>query len=151
MVKSTDAFETNSFRPHGRIESSVEDRIFIQKAKGPFNEQIICALRVVHKDAVDHLSSTGPWGAIFQIEESALSTFPMLHRLTEYLSSQVQNGSASVGTAIVIGDGVDGVLMMVDHYVKAWTDAGVRCQYFSNFEDGKSWIKGLLLQCEDGK
>ena len=151
MRHSTDEFAASSFRPHGRIDSNVEERILIQRAKGPFNEQIISALRVVHKSALDSLSNTGPWGAIFQIEESALSTFPMLHGLTEYLSLQVKNGSASVATAIVIGDDVDGASMMAHHYVKAWSDAGIRCKYFQKFEDGKFWIEGLLMECFDGE
>jgi hypothetical protein len=151
MLHSTDEFSASSFRPHGRIESDVEDRIFIQKAKGPFNEQIISAMRVVHKKALDSLVNTGPWGAIFHIEENALSSFPMFKSLTDYLSSQAKNGSASVGTAIVIGDDVDGASMMAAHYLKAWSDAGIRCRHFANFDDGKSWIQNLLLQIADGK
>jgi hypothetical protein len=148
MVHSTDGFSAGSFRPHGRIESRVEGRIFIQKAKGPFNEQIVSAIRVVHKNSLKRLRNTGPWGAIFHIEENALSSFPMLLNLTEYLRSQVQNNAASVGTAIVIGKDVDGATIMAPHYVKAWSDAGIRCERFLTFQEGKTWIGRLLRETE---
>jgi hypothetical protein len=151
MLHSTDEYSASSFRPHGRVDSYVEGRIFIQKAKGPFNEEIVSAICAVHARALDGLKEKGAWGAIFHIGDSALTSLPMLRGLTEYLRSQVKAGSASVGTAIVMGHDVDGAAMMAAHYVKAWSDAGIQCKYFSNFDDGKSWIDGLLLPCEDSQ
>jgi len=143
---STDDFSTDAYRPHGRVESRVMGRIFVQYAKGPFNEEIIDAMRTVHENVLSELKCSGPWGAIFLIEENAMSSFPMLKQLTAYLSDQKNTGRASVGTAIVIGNTVEGGAMMAPLYVKAWIDAGIPCKLFKSLQEGSQWIDDLLLQ-----
>lgn len=141
---STDDFLTQTFRPHGRVESTAIGRIFVQHAKGPFNEQIVDAMKAVHGKTLSTLNSAGPWGAIFWIEDSALTNILMLKHLTTYLKNQKKSGSKSVGTAVVIGEDVEGCNMMAPLFVKAWTDADIVSKHFKTLEEGSGWVDGLL-------
>jgi hypothetical protein len=141
---STTAFNPQTFKPHGFIESKVVGRLFIQEATGPFNKEILLAMDAVHAKARLLLTAGGPWAALFIFKNSALASPEMLSGLRKYLALQVTRNNASVATGLVLPKHVEAASLLTPHYLRAWRDAGITCEAFEDLALAHAWIAQQL-------
>ncbi|CAM8667886.1 hypothetical protein MCEMSEM18_01658 [Comamonadaceae bacterium] len=138
---STTNFLSQSFKPHGRIDSKVIGNIFVQEGTGPFNKEIFLAMRSVHSSAKEMLPSEGPWYGLFIFRNSALAPQEMLDDFCEYLKDQKRLNRSSRATAIVLSESVEAAALMKPLYLRVWSEAGIPCKAFGDEREAHEWLE----------
>ena len=143
-ILTTDEFNRQLFRPHGRVAFAREGQVLVCEAIGPFNKELVEAVVGVTANLIAEMTQHGKWGAIIEIRKSALASSEVLAAYTAYLQQLVAAGVASCITAMVIAHDVEGCLLMQQHFVKAYADAGLLLAVFENVGDAKTWVASQL-------
>jgi hypothetical protein len=138
---STDDFDPQRFRPHGRVNFTREGDLVICEAVGPFNKELIEALASTELDLIQDMKKLPHWGDIVVIKNSALASPEALQAFTEYLTELGRNNMNSLVTAMVIDDDVEGGAFMATHLVNAYAEAGINLQIFKKLNEAKIFVK----------
>ena len=138
---TTDDFDPQTFRPHGRVTFSVDGNVLMCDAVGPFNKELIEAIEGVELKLIDEMKQNEKWGDIVTISGSALGSSETLQAFTDYLKMLVAGNFISNVTAMVIDKNVEGAGVMTPYLIKAYADAGLKLTVFETLNEAKVWVK----------
>src|ERR1700739_2566000 len=71
-VFSTDQIAISKFRKHGRVEYDPHGRLLLTSATGPFNAELIAALRELAIITFPNMALLGSWAQCVVFHESAM-------------------------------------------------------------------------------
>jgi len=145
-ILTTDEFNHQQFRPHGRAEFARDGQVLVCEAIGPFNKELVDAVVGVKAGIISDLIRRGKWGVVIAIRKSALASSEVLAAFTAHLRQLVDAGVASSAAAMVISRDVEGWSLMPQLFVKVYADAGLNLAVFENVGDAKAWVASQLLQ-----
>lgn len=143
-IRTTDEHNRELFRPHGRVTFIQQENIVVCLASGPFNKELIEAVKIVREDFISHLDIQGPFGNLLVIEDSALASIQTLEIFRDYLKQMIVAGSKAAVSALSIARTVDGRNIMVHHITNAYKEAGMDISLFDDFDSAKLWITKKL-------
>jgi hypothetical protein len=141
---STDEFDPTLFRPHGRVNFTIDGNLLLCEAVGPFNKELVLAIAEVEIGLIQKLAAQGRWADIVIVKENVLSSTDTLEAYTGYLNSLGASAMHSNATAMVIGDDVEGAVFMVPLIIKAYADAGIKLNVFKTIDEAKVWVRKYL-------
>lgn len=143
-VFSTDDFDQQRFRPHGRVKFYREGNLAICEAIGPFNTELVEAIGRAEMQLIEQMKQLPKWGDIVIIKDNALASPDAMDELTNYLIQLGRADMHSAVTAMVIGEDVVGGAIMANHLVNVYADAGLPLHVFTTLADAKVYVKLLL-------
>lgn len=144
ITTSTDHFAPTRFSPHGRVDYEDRGRLLFARAEGPFNAELMGALLRMAKATFPVMAARGPWANIATLSGSALCSPEVIAGLTDGLHQIVQLGVAPAATAFVLPSDVEGASFMGPLFAKAFGDAGLRYEFFANFDAAYAWLESVL-------
>jgi hypothetical protein len=142
--RNTDQYHVGRFRQHGRTELSFDGTIMRFESSGPFNRELMDAASMAMRDILNELPPVGPWAEIICLRGSALIAPEVLPALQELIESLADDGFASVATAIVAADDVEGISLMIPPYAAVYAAMGRPFNTFESLGDAESWIQDQL-------
>ncbi len=140
-LKSTDDFDPQKFRPHGRVTFTKDDNLLICEAHGPFDKELIAAIADIELSLVYEMQKCGQWADIIVIKENATTSSECLAAFTDYLSQLGRANLHSLVTAMVIDDNVIGADVMTPQFIDAYADAGLNLTVFKELNHAKVFVK----------
>lgn len=143
-IRSTDEFNHQQFRPHGRADFVIEGRTLVCEAFGPFNKELIEAVIGIKTELIADMVRRGKWGAVIVIRNSALASSEVIDTFSANLRQLAAAGVAASAAAMVIARNVEGGALMQQHFVKAYTDAGLTLTVFEQLDEAKNWVAEQL-------
>ena len=149
ITTSTDQFGPTRFSLHGRVEYEDRGRLIFATAVGPFNAELMGALLRMAKATFPVMAGRGPWANLATFSVSALCSPEVLAGLRDGLHQIVQLGIAPAATAFVLPSDVEGASLMGPIFAKAFGDAGLRYDYFANFDAAYAWLESVLGPLRD--
>jgi hypothetical protein len=149
ITASTDQFGPTRFSPHGRVAYEDRGRLLWACAEGPFNAELMGALLRMAKATFPVMAAKGPWAIIATFGVSALCSPEVLEGLTDGLHQMVQLGVAPTATAFVLPSDVEGASFMGPLFAKVFGNAGLRYDYFANFDAAYAWLESVLGPLRD--
>jgi hypothetical protein len=142
----TDTTNYKKFRPHGRVEiSTVDNKIAVFRALGPFNLELLDALQQIEPVALQAMDiENNSWVEIVVFEQSCLASDELFAEFCLHLTALKASGFSPVASAFVFTDEIDGTLLMLDKYRKCFADAGLVFNDFNNETDAMEWVRSFL-------
>ncbi len=144
LSRDTDSTKATRFNQHGRMESRVEGNILFNEATGPFNAEIITAIRLIQQELLEEISSKEKWAQIYVFYESVLCSPDTIEALHFYLTNLKGKLKKPVATAFVIGPDVEGRTMMSPHYRQVYEKANLNFRIFDAVEEAHAWVVDSL-------
>ena len=148
LKRDTDLTKVTRFNQHGRMESRVEDNILFNEATGPFNAEIISAIKLIQNDLLQIISTKDKWAQIYVFHYSVLCSPDTIEALTAYLTDLRGKLKKPLATAFVMGMAVEGRAMMAPHYRHVYELAQLNFQLFSTLEEAQTWVQAALDQTD---
>jgi len=146
LRRDTDSTKVTRFNQHGRMVSRVEDNILFNEATGPFNAEIIAAIRLIQQEMLEEISTKEKWAQIYVFFDSVLCSPDTIEALQVYLANLKGKLKKPVATAFVIGPGVEGRSMMGPHYRQVYEQANLNFQLFETVEQAQVWVAESLAK-----
>lgn len=144
-TRSTDEQPAGRFPAHGRAAFSVDGRLLITEAEGPFNAELVAALRQPVLLAAEPLRAQGrPWGQLSRFRRSALASPEALAAFTQLLTEMHAEGVAPLFTAYVLGDEVEGATLMGPLFRRCFESAGLGFAHFAHEDEARAWLQDRL-------
>lgn len=133
------------FPAHGRAAFSVEDRLLVTEAEGPFNVELVRALRTPATEASAPLRAQGQvWGQLSRFRRSALASPDTLAAFAALLIDMRDEGVAPAFTAYVLGPDVEGASLMAAPLRRCFEAAGLGFAHFEREEEARAWLRAQL-------
>lgn len=146
---STDEAPPGGFPAHGRTTFRQEGCLLISEAEGPFNLELVQALRRPVVEAAAPLAAQGDaWGHLSRFRRSALASPDALAALAGFLGWLKEQGMAPTFTAYVLGDEVEGARLMDLPLRRCFEAAGLHMATFADEDSARAW---LLQALQGGK
>jgi hypothetical protein len=139
--RSTDNAKASHFSQHGNVESRILDNVLINEATGPFNAEIIYALRQIQHDLLEILSAKPQWAQIYTFHHSALCSPDTIDALSNYLADKKGKIKKPAATAFVMDNSVEGRAIMAAHYRHVYEIAELNFKIFTSVEQAQDWVK----------
>jgi hypothetical protein len=144
-ARSTDEEPRGRFPAHGRAAFSVEGRLLITEAEGPFNAELVLALRAPVTEASAPLRAQGrAWGQLSHFRRSALASPDTLVAFTALLTEMREAGAAPAFTAYVLGEEVEGATLMATPFRRCFQAAGLGFAHFGHEAEARAWLLAQL-------
>ena len=143
-VFSTDQIAISKFRKHGRVEYDPHGRLLLTSATGPFNAELIAALRELAIITFPNMALLGSWAQCVVFHESAMGGADVLAGLAELLKDLANMGVAPAATAFVLPPGVEGASIMAPLWELCYKAANMRFAAFEQSGDAAAWISACL-------
>lgn len=141
---NTDQVEEGTFRVHGFMEVSVDERLNIMEAYGPFNKELVLAADRAQEQIDPHLPGAQRWGSILVFRGSALATPEAMATIAEIVARRCAQGIRPTAIGFVLGQGVEGAGIMGEHYLRAYARSGIPGAVFSDMEAAQQWVLAQL-------
>lgn len=141
---STGQVAISRFRQHGCVEYDPQGRLLFTTATGPFNAELIAALRELALATFPDMATLGTWAQYVSFHESAMASAEVLTGLAELLKHLVKLGVAPTVTAFVLPPEVEGASLMVPLWAKCYEAADMRFAAFEQSKDAVAWIASCL-------
>jgi len=142
--RNTNTAKSSTFSQHGNVESRIEDNILINEATGPFNAEVIYALKQIQQDLLDILSARQHWAQIYTFHHSALCSPDTIDALSAYLADKKGKIKKPSATAFVMDHSVEGRAIMAAHYRHVYEVAELNFDIFTSAEDAQNWVQLML-------
>ena len=144
--RNTNTAKSSTFSQHGNVESRIEDNILINEATGPFNAEVIYALKQIQQDLLDILSARQHWAQIYTFHHSALCSPDTIDALSAYLADEKGKIKKPAATAFVMDQSVEGRAIMAAHYRHVYELAGLKFDIFNSLKEAQDWVELMLSQ-----
>jgi len=141
---STDDYDPNLFKQHGRVTYTREKQILICDAEGPFNKELVDAIVNVSLDLIEAINDDGKWADITIIRKSALASPESFLAFHDFFKLLQNKGIRSSISALVIDEKVEGFHIMIPYFVKAYAEMGINLGVFKKFNIAKVWVESQL-------
>ncbi|MGM9484357.1 hypothetical protein ACS5PN_24390 [Roseateles sp. NT4] len=148
---TTDDFDPGRFRPHGRVEYEQQGRVLWCTATGPFNAELVEALKNLATSTFPAMAANGPWASICTFRHSALCSPEVLAEFTGLIRQLAAMNLAPTANAFILKPDIDGATLMRPLYEKCFRDGGVRYEAFTTAEQAAQWAASVIgpLGCGD--
>lgn len=144
IVCTTDDFDPGKFRPHGRVEYEQQGRALWCTATGPFNAELVEALKELATTVFPAMAAEGPWASICTFRHSALCSPEVLAEFTGLIRQLAALSIAPTANAFILKPDIDGATLMRPLYEKCFRDGGVRYEAFTTAEQAVQWAESLI-------
>lgn len=145
MKKSTsDIEDSRLFKAHGQADYEVEGRIVFVRAEGPFNAELVPALSQTIAKMIAPLAQSGNWAQVITFHKSAMCSPQALQDFQASLKARYTNLATNPVIALVMGLEVEGARLMPTVITKCYSDAGLRCQAFTQRDEALAWVQAQL-------
>lgn len=142
--RNTDDAKVSQFNQHGSVESRIENNVLINEATGPFNAEIIYALKQIQYDLLEILSAKEHWAQIYTFHHSALCSPDTIDALSSYLADKKGKIKKPSATAFVMDRSVEGRTLMAAHYRHVYEVAELNFEIFTSVDEAHDWVKLML-------
>ncbi|MBN8506060.1 MAG: hypothetical protein J0L58_16465 [Burkholderiales bacterium] len=143
--RSTDEVTCGPFPAHGRATFTLDGRILVTDAEGPFNAELVAALRQPVLLASEPLRGQGrPWGQLSRFRRSAMASPEALAAFTRLLTEMRAEGTAPPFTAYVMTDEVEGARLMLPLLRRCFEAAGLGFAHFAQEDEARAWLLAQL-------
>ncbi len=152
IVCTTDDFDPGRFRPHGRVDYEQRGRVLWCTATGPFNAELVEALKGLATTIFPAMAAQGPWASICTFRQSALCSPEVLAEFTGLIRQLAALNLAPTANAFILKPDIDGAELMRPLYEKCFRDAEVCFGAFTLAEEAVQWAASVVgpLGCSDG-
>lgn len=147
MVKtSTENYPDDLFRAHGKISLSVaKDQVLVYRATGPFNKELLDAVKVVEQDILEELQQRdSPWCELVIFEQSCMALPEVITELGLYLKQLESKAMSPAAAAFVITPDVEGLVVMREKYEQCYQHVQTKFSIFDNEDDALRWLKETI-------
>jgi hypothetical protein len=144
--RSTDAIAQGTFPAHGRVSFSEHGLIHHGQAEGPFNVELIQALRTLVLVEFRAMQARGRWAHLATFVGSALATPESLQSFEGMLRELAALNLMPCATAHVMAPDVEGAGIMKTRFAACFAAVGLRYAAFDREPDAISWLEQELAQ-----
>ncbi|MGL6290307.1 MAG: hypothetical protein ACRC2H_06440 [Silanimonas sp.] len=142
--RSVLSFARGPFQPHGDITYWTEDRLLRYIAQGPFNEEAFVALAEASRQLHEAMPFQKPFAHLTEVRGSALATPGAMATFEAFLVAMARRGNNGVAVAMVIAPEVEGRLLMLPRFEKAYEKLGLPYRCFETVAEANVWLSPLL-------
>ena len=143
---STDHYQQNQFRAHGRVEMHLNNNIICVDACGPFNLELTNALASLEAEFLATVASKGPFFEIVTFSESVLASLEVMEAHRALLVMLKAAGFAHKATAYVIPAALEGAEFTGPIAAQNYAAVDWPFRIFQRVDDAENWI-GSLVDC----
>lgn len=143
-LSSTDQIAPTKFRPHGKVVYDPQGRMLVTTATGPFNGELVTALRELALLHFPNMALLGPWGQCVYFQESTMGGPEVFSGLTDLLIELSQLNIAPTATAFVLPPEVEGAALMTPLWENCYRAAKLSFAVFEKGDDATAWIASYL-------
>lgn len=144
ILCTTDDFDPGRFRPHGRVDYEQRGKVLWCTATGPFNAELVGALKGLATTVFPAMAAQGPWASICTFRQSALCSPEVLVEFTGLVRQLAAMDIAPAATAWILKPDIEGAELMRPLYEKCFRDAEVCFSAFSTTEPAVQWVESLI-------
>ena len=141
---NTHQIADGTFRAHGFMEVSVDERLNIMEAHGPFNKELVLAADQAQEKIDPHLPTADRWGSVLVFRESALATPDAIAAIGDIVARRCAQGIRPVAIALVMAADVEGASLMAPHYLQAYAHSGIPGAVFADLQVATEWVLAQL-------
>jgi len=144
IKRSTNNFVTGRFSTHGRLDTILEDGIFISHSTGPFNIEWVTALDKLRRACLTDVTPTYKSASITIFHNSMLMSKEALDVYSKNLKQHLSEIQISPIIAYVTPPGVEGKSIMLPFFERLFLENNVYWRAFENLDDAKVWVRSML-------
>lgn len=126
------------FKEHGVFEVSVEGKLLLVNAKGPFNEQLVNLYQQALETCIATLQQYNNWSQIIVMHHLSLFTPEAEHALINSLIDRKLKGLSFSAVVLVNAEGQS---LIEQQMARIYQCAGITFKFFDSVETAKLWIK----------
>lgn len=141
---STDHYQQDQFRAHGRVEMQLKGNIICVDACGPFNIELTNALASLEAEFLATVVAKGPFYEIVTFSESVLASLEVMEAHRQLLVMLKGAGFAHKATAYVILDDLEGAEFTGPIAAQNYAAVGWPFRIFQRQSDAENWINSLM-------
>ncbi|MDC6167838.1 hypothetical protein PO768_10315 [Paucibacter sp. XJ19-41] len=142
--RTSAAFATGIFRPHGQVDIWAEGSIVRLEASGPFNREGVLAMGLAMRDLFASVPIGGRFGDILVMHQSLMASPDALACFEEFLQAMSQAKTAPLAVAYVVAPEVEGRDLMLPIFAKIYARHGRRFAAFERLGDAEAWLREQL-------
>jgi hypothetical protein len=146
LKNCTDDHVQGSFKPHGRVEMFLRERIICVKARGPFNQELMTALMALEAEFLREVAAQGPFGEIVSFYESVLASPEVMLAHRQLLEMLKGAGLAHKATAYVITPNLEGAEFTAPIAANNYAAVAWPFQIFDNLSEAQVWVERMLAE-----
>ena len=143
---STDHYQQDQFRLHGRVEMHLKNNIICVEACGPFNLELTNALASLEAEFLATVAVQGPFFEIVTFSESVLASLEVMEAHRALLVMLKGAGFAHKATAYVIPDALEGAAFTGPIAAQNYAAVDWPFRIFQRLDDAEHWIHSLIDQ-----
>ena len=140
---TTDHYQQDQFRAHGRVEMHLKGNIICVDASGPFNLELTNALATLEAEFLAQVASQGPFFEIVNFSESVLASLEVMEAHRQLLVMLKGAGFAHKATAYVIPSELEGAEFTGPIAAQNYAAVDWPFKIFQCMDDAEKWIKCL--------
>jgi hypothetical protein len=130
-----------TFRTHGKAQFNIEGRVVCLHVVGPWNKELVVETHTQLSNAL-LLMPAGPWALMVIVAESAICPPDAIEQI-RVTSANEATQSGRIATAWVMGDDVEGSLLMESVLRKAYFGTNA-FDVFETKDSAKNWLDVIL-------
>lgn len=143
VKNSTDHYQQDQFRLHGRVEMHLEGQTICVNAQGPFNMELTTALAALEGEFLSNVASQGPFFEIVTFTESVLASPEVMEAHAQLLVMLKNAGLAHKASAYVIPDDLEGASFIGPIAARNYAAVDWPFKIFQRQDDAERWIKSM--------
>ncbi len=143
MKNTTDYYQQDQFRLHGRVEMHLNGQTICVNACGPFNIELTTALATLEGEFLSNVASQGPFFEIVTFTESVLASPEVMAAHGQLLVMLKGAGLAHKATAYVIPENLEGAAFTGPIAAQNYAAVDWPFKIFQSLEDAEQWIKSM--------
>ena len=141
---STDQYQQDQFRLHGRVEMQLKNNIICVDACGPFNLELTNALALLEAEFLATVAAKGPFFEIVTFSESVLASLEVMEAHRALLVMLRGAGFAHKATAYVIPETLEGAAFTGPIAAQNYAAVDWPFRIFQRLDDAENWIQSLM-------
>lgn len=143
MKNTTDHYQQDQFRLHGRVEMHLNGQTICVSARGPFNLELTTALATLEGEFLSNVASQSPFFEIVTFTESVLASPEVMTAHRQLLVMLKGAGLAHKATAYVIPKDLEGAVFTGPIATQNYAAVDWPFKIFQHLEDAEQWINSL--------
>ncbi|QPF71917.1 hypothetical protein G8A07_02555 [Roseateles sp. DAIF2] len=142
--RSSTAFASGIFRPHGQVDIWTEGTIVRLEACGPFNREGVLAMGLAMRDLFAGAPVGPRFADILEMHQSLLASPDALEAFTGFLKTMSEAKTAPVAVAFVAAPEVEGRSLMLPIFARIYAEHGREFAAFETLAEAEAWVRARL-------
>lgn len=144
LPESTNHYPQGPFRAHGWRALERDGRIAIFHSEGPYNLEMVQALKEVRRANEAKYGPGGRQATITVVHSSLLMPPEALSAFEDYVLSLTVPGQPGLPVAWVVAPDVEGRTLMLPHFERMYARAERPWRAFESLDEALAWIRTRL-------